>query len=78
MADSGQSNSVNGELRIWTPYGSRPLEPLSAAVRVAGIADVVRLSLELESKTTWELQMDAAAAAYVAGHMAIEAGVRFG
>lgn len=41
-----QSNSVNGELRIWTPYGSRPLEPLSAA--------------------------------YVAGHMAIEAGVRFG
>jgi hypothetical protein len=55
-------------------------EPLDALVSVPGVGTDghVFVDIELESGTTWQLEVDPAVGAYLSAAIAHESGVRFG
>lgn len=73
-----ERNSVSGSLQI--SDGLRGLgEPLDVRVSVErDRGGEIMLWVVLETGTQWLLEFDPAAAAYLAGHMAMQAGVIFG
>jgi hypothetical protein len=72
---------VSASLSIAASPFIRGGEPVDARVAVEPRrpgADEVVISIQLESGGEWVLELDPAPAAYLAGTLAIEAGVRFG